>query len=134
MMVMKKIPSKIDLRPKSPAVYNQGHLGSCTANALSAAFEFARRKQRKRDFIPSRLFLYYNERIMIKTVNSDSGAYIRDGIKSLNAKGIYPEKEWKSVEEKFTIKPSKKCYDDALKCTVKSYEPLNNTSFTQLQS
>lgn len=133
-MVMKKIPSKIDLRSKCPGVYNQGHLGSCTANALSAAFEFSRKKQRLKDFIPSRLFLYYNERVMIKTVNSDSGAYIRDGIKSLNAKGICPEKAWKYVEEKFTIKPPKKCYDDALKCTVKSYERLNNTSLTQLQS
>ncbi len=32
-MVMKKLPPRVDLRPKCPAVYNQGHLGSCTANA-----------------------------------------------------------------------------------------------------
>jgi len=134
MMVMKKVPSKVDLRPKCPPVYNQGHLGSCTANALSGAFEFSRRKQKLKDFVPSRLFLYYNERVMINTVNSDSGAYIRDGIKSLNSKGICPEKEWKYVEEKFTVKPPKKCYDDALKSTVKSYERLNNTNLTQLQS
>jgi C1A family cysteine protease len=71
---------------------------------------------------------------MINTVNSDSGAYIRDGIKSLNKNGICPEKEWKYIEEKFTVKPPKKCYDDALKSTVKSYERLNNTNLTQLQS
>ncbi len=133
-MVMRKISPKVDLRSKCPPVYNQGHLGSCTANALSGAFEFSRRKQKLKDFIPSRLFLYYNERVMINTVNSDSGAYIRDGIKSLNTTGICPEKEWKYVEEKFTIKPPKKCYDDALKSTVKSYERLNNTNLTQLQS
>jgi C1A family cysteine protease len=133
-MVMKKIPPKKDLRSKCPPVYNQGHIGSCTANALGAAFQFARRKQKLKDFIPSRLFLYYNERVMINTVNSDSGAYIRDGIKSLNKNGICPEKEWKYIEEKFTVKPPKKCYDDALKSTVKSYERLNNTNLTQLQS
>jgi C1A family cysteine protease len=133
-MVMKKIPPKKDLRSKCPPVYNQGHIGSCTANALGGAFQFTRRKQKLKDFIPSRLFLYYNERVMINTVNSDSGAYIRDGIKSLNKNGICPEKEWKYIEEKFTVKPPKKCYDDALKSTVKSYERLNNTNLTQLQS
>ena len=34
-------------------------------------------------FAPSRLFIYYNERVMEGTVNSDSGAQIRDGIKSV---------------------------------------------------
>lgn len=131
---LKKMPSKIDLRSKCPGVYNQGHLGSCTANALAAAFQFNRRKQKLDDFAPSRLFLYYNERVMIKTVNSDSGAHLRNGIKSLNVNGICPEKDWPYVVEKFTEKPPKKCYDDALKCNIKSYERLNNTNLTQLQS
>jgi uncharacterized protein YvpB len=71
---------------------------------------------------------------MIKTVNSDSGAYIRDGIKSLNTNGICPEKEWAYIIEKFVQKPPKKCFDDALKSTVKSYERLTNTNLTQLQA
>src|SRR5258708_38851406 len=84
MMVMKKISPKVDLRSKCPKVYDQGQLGSCTANALSGAFEFSRKKEKLKDFMPSRLFLYYNERVLNNTVNSDSGAFIRDGIKSLN--------------------------------------------------
>jgi C1A family cysteine protease len=134
MMMMKKMPAKADLRSKCPPVYNQGHLGSCTANALSGAFQFSRKKQKLADFPPSRLFLYYNERVMINTVNSDSGAHIRNGIKSLNTTGICPEKEWPYLIEKFTDKPSKKCFTDALKCTIKSYERLTNTNLTQLQS
>lgn len=134
MMIMKKLPPKVDLRSKCPPVYNQGPLGSCTANALGGAFEFSRKKQRLKDFMPSRLFLYYNERVMINTVNSDSGAYIRDGIKSLNTTGICPEKEWPYDINKFTEKPPKKCYDDALKSTVKSYQRLNNTNLPQLKS
>lgn len=134
MMVMKKIPPKIDLRKKCPKVYNQGAIGSCTANALSGAFEFARKSQKLKDFMPSRLFLYYNERVMINTVNSDSGAYIRDGIKSLNTTGICPESDWKYDVNKFTEKPPQKCYDEALKATIKSYQRLNNTNLAQLQS
>ncbi|MDQ2864458.1 MAG: C1 family peptidase [Bacteroidota bacterium] len=133
MMVMKKIPPGIDLRKKCPKVYNQGVIGSCTANALSGAFQFARKKQKLKDFMPSRLFLYYNERVMINTVNSDSGAYIRDGIKSLNTTGICPETDWKYDVNKFTEKPPQKCYDEALTATVKSYQRLNNTNLTQLQ-
>lgn len=134
MQVMKKLLPKVDLRSKCPPVYNQGPLGSCTANALSGAFEFARKKQKLKDFMPSRLFLYYNERVMENTVNSDSGAYIRDGIKSLNKQGICPEKEWPYDVNKFTQKPSQKCYNDAVKNTVKSYLRLTNTNLPQLQS
>lgn len=134
MMVMKKLPAKVNLQSKCPPVYNQGPLGSCTANALSAAFEFDRKKQKLKDFMPSRLFLYYNERALQNTVNSDSGAYIRDGIKTLNENGICPEKEWAYDVNKFAEKPPQKCYDDALKCNIKSYQRLNNTNLSQLQS
>ena len=34
------LPSVVDLRPKMPPVYDQGNLGSCTANALVAAFAY----------------------------------------------------------------------------------------------
>ena len=134
MMVMKKLPAKVDLRSKCPKVYDQGQLGSCTANALSGAFEFARKKQKLKDFMPSRLFLYYNERVLNNTVNSDSGAFIRDGIKSLNTTGICPEKEWPYDINKFADKPPQKCYTDALKSTIKSYQRLTNTNLPQLQS
>jgi len=134
MMVMKKLPAKIDLRSKCPKVYDQRQLGSCTANALGGAFEFARKKQKLKDFMPSRLFLYYNERVLNNSVNSDSGAFIRDGIKSLNTTGICPEKEWPYVITKFADKPPQKCYNDALKATIKSYQRLTNTNLPQLQS
>src|SRR5439155_12324819 len=53
----------IDLREKCPPIYDQGNLGSCTANAIAAAYEFDEIKdQNLNEFIPSRLFIYYNER------------------------------------------------------------------------
>jgi len=64
-----------------PSDYDQGQLGSCTANAIAAAIEFDRLKQGLKDFTPSRLFIYYNERVIEHTVQSDAGAAIRDGIK-----------------------------------------------------
>ncbi len=48
-------------------------------------------KQKLADFMPSRLFIYYNERVIEGTVDTDSGAKIRDGIKSVAKQGVCPE-------------------------------------------
>src|SRR5205807_1673038 len=88
------LPRKVDLRKHCPPVYNQGQIGSCTANAIAAAIEFDRKKQKLADFIPSRLFIYYNERSMEHSVPIDNGAQIRDGIKSVGKQGACPEPEW----------------------------------------
>src|SRR5262249_55590312 len=60
--VMAKMGGHIDLREHCPIVYDQGELGSCTANAIAGALEFDMLKQRMADtFRPSRLFIYFNE-------------------------------------------------------------------------
>ena len=90
-----KLPALVDLRAACPAVYDQGQLGSCTANAIGAAVEFDQMKQKLKEvFMPSRLFIYYNERVMEGTVDQDSGAQIRDGIKSVAKQGVCPEEMW----------------------------------------
>ncbi|RMO97988.1 Papain cysteine protease protein [Pseudomonas syringae pv. philadelphi] len=87
------LPHSIDLRKHCPPVYDQGQLGSCTANGIAAAIQFDRMKQKlKPAFEPSRLFIYYNERVIQHTVESDSGAMIRNGIKTVAAQGDCPEK------------------------------------------
>jgi len=77
-------PKSVDLRAICPKIYDQGTLGSCTANAIAAAIEFDQRKELlAAPFTPSRLFIYYNERALEGTISNDSGAMIRDGIKSV---------------------------------------------------
>ena len=63
-----------------------------TGNAIAAAIEFDLLKQKLPDFMPSRLFIYYNEREIEGTINEDSGAMIRDGIKSVNKQGVCPNR------------------------------------------
>src|SRR6266571_2630350 len=58
------LPAKVDLRKQCPKVYDQGQIGSCTANAIAGAIEFDLKKQKLADFVPSRLFIYFNERNM----------------------------------------------------------------------
>lgn len=122
-----KLPSKMDLRAQCPAVYDQGQLGSCTANAIAGAIEFDRLKQNISDFTPSRLFIYYNERAMEHTIDSDSGAQIRDGIKSVGNLGDCPEAEWPYEIFKFKTRPPKSCYADALKYKAVLYQRVTQT-------
>ncbi len=104
--VLTKLPTKVDLRgTKMPKVYDQGELGSCTANAIGAAFEFGQIKQGETDFMPSRLFIYYNERAVEGTIDTDSGAMIRDGMKSVAKLGVCTEDTWPYDIPKFTQKP-----------------------------
>jgi C1A family cysteine protease len=118
-----KLPTKVDLRDRCPEkIYDQGQLDSCTANAIGAAFQFGMLKQGLTDFMPSRLFVYYNERAMESTVGSDSGAMIRDGMKSVAKKGVCPEGLWGYDESKFADQPPAECYTEALKHQVTSYQ------------
>ena len=104
----------VDLRSTCPAVYNQDKLGSCTANAIAAAYEYDDIKQNEKDvFIPSRLFIYYNERKIEGSIDTDSGAEIRDGIKSISVDGVCSEDMWKYDITKFTECPTQECYDYA---------------------
>lgn len=109
----KALPEKVDLRPKMPPVYDQGDLGSCTANAVGANFQYQQTRRGWADFMPSRLFIYYEARKAIHTENSDSGAVIRDAIKSVNRVGVCSEIELPYDIAKFTISPTRKMYDNA---------------------
>ncbi len=109
------LPTNIDLTSECPPVYDQGQLGSCTANAIGGAIQFEQMKQNLAQiYTPSRLFIYYNERAMEGTINSDSGAQIRDGMKSVGSLGDCPEDMWPYVIANFTEKPPDACYQAAL--------------------
>src|SRR5450631_3498884 len=104
--LLKKLPASVDLRPQCPPVYDQGQLGSCTANAIAGAVQFDEiRSGIAPTWTPSRLFIYYNERALEGTVSADSGAQIRDGIKVIAKLGVCPESDWPYDITKFTEKP-----------------------------
>lgn len=107
------VPDAVDLRGRCPDVYDQGQLGSCTANAIAAAFEFELIRSGMLDMTPSRLFIYYNERTMEGTVSEDSGAQIRDGMKTLDQIGVCGELDWPYDITKYAVKPSDECFSFA---------------------
>ncbi len=122
--VMIALPPRIDLRDQCPPVYDQGQLGSCTANAIAAALQFDQKKQHIREFVPSRLFIYYNERVIEGTVGSDSGAMLRDGIKSVNNSGACSEDKWAYDIARFIEPPPDDVRAAALENRAVAYQSL----------
>src|SRR5207248_7001589 len=118
-------PAKVDMRSKCSPVEDQGQLGSCTANALVGALEFLEIKDGAPFADLSRLFVYYNERVIEGTTNQDSGAFIRDGIKSLAKHGVCMENDWPYHAKDFTKKPGAKCYSNAKNHQITSYHRIS---------
>lgn len=116
----------IDLREQFPPVYNQGKLGSCTANGIAGVYEFEEMKQKEEKvFVPSRLFIYYNERKANNTIGKDTGASIRDSVMEISNVGVCPESLWPYDITKFKDSPPQKCYDDATKHKCIEYKRVN---------
>lgn len=127
------LPSSVDLRKLMPRVWDQGPIGSCTAHAIAAAVEFCKAKQGQRLLDPSRLFIYYNERLMEGTVNRDSGAQIRTGIKSVAKQGACGEPVWPYIAKRLTIRPSAIAYKQALMHKALVYTRLDNSKINDLK-
>lgn len=133
--IVDTLPPKVDLRPRCPPVYNQGRIGSCTANAIAGAVQFTRRvEDLAPDFVPSRLFIYWNERNLEHTVPVDSGAQLRDGIKIVHQLGVCPETGWSYDDTpadpashlwpdgaKAALRPTDSCFSAALNHQATSY-------------
>ena len=104
-----RTPLLVDLRPRMPAVYDQGTLGSCTANALCGATQYMWPAAGP----GSRLFVYYNERLLENDIPDDAGAYLCDGVIALEKYGVCSEARWPYDVAEFATAPPATCYADA---------------------
>lgn len=100
------IAAEVDPRKKLPKPYDQGQLGSCTANAIAAAIQYDVTLSKAADVsTPSRLDIYYGERKIEGSIDSDAGAYGRDGFKYAHTVGVIPEADWPYDISKFKQAP-----------------------------
>lgn len=125
---LKKVAEKVDLREYCSPVEDQGSLGSCTAQALVGNIELLSIKKVGAYTDLSRLFVYYNERVLENTVLFDGGATIRSGIKSLVKWGVCEEALWPYNIRKFTARPPKAAYTNSVQKVIKLYARLTSLS------
>jgi len=129
---LRALPPRVNLTSRCPSVYDQGPLGSCTANAIAAALQFEQATAPPHpdcpaSFTPSRLFIYYNERVIEGTVDEDAGATLRDGIKSVANQGAPHETLWPYVIARFRRKPAPAAYADGRRHTALLYQRVPRT-------
>jgi C1A family cysteine protease len=119
------------LRDKCSPVEDQGDLGSCTANALAGILEYWEKNNAQGYVDASRLFTYYVTRHEIEGQSGDTGATIRDTMKSLNQFGTCTEKTLPYIVSKFDEKPSVKCYKEAEGFESVTYVSLKDITAVQ---
>lgn len=135
-MAVASLPSRVDLREKHTfIVRDQGYIGSCVAHAVGSAIEFAKAirpddpsvsdfLEQDRKFPISRLFLYYEARKPIDSVQEDSGCHIRDALRVAYNVGVPRETGWQYREEAFATEPPKRSYKSAPFHKITSYRSV----------
>jgi len=131
-IALDEIPASVDLTDNMTPVENQQDIGSCTANAAVGAMEYLEWKRTQKRFWCfkqyrdlSRLFVYYNTRLLEGTVDVDAGASIRNTVKALAKHGVCDERIWPYEPSKWDDRPKDEAYDKALKRCVKDYYRVN---------
>jgi C1A family cysteine protease len=110
------LPTQIDLSDNLGVPYDQGQLGSCVSNGIAKCLEYNLRVSDKINYLPSRLFIYYNGRVLGKfPINRDTGLNIVDGVSSIEMYSACEEVDFPYDITKFAVKPNTKCYIDAHK-------------------
>jgi C1A family cysteine protease len=100
-------PPAADLRAEQAPVYDQGHLGACTAFSIGKGFrEFLQRKNGETLTPLSAMWLYYNERAAQGTIKQDSGSTLSEGFSVLAQKGIATDASDAYDITKFKLKPT----------------------------
>ena len=121
------LPSKVDLRDNWGTILDQLDIGSCVSNSVSYCLRYCYKKQKMGDFTPSRLFIYYNGRVLAKyPIDKDTGLTIRDGYKSVATNSVCGENNWPYVPAKFATKPLEGCYNAAKLHKTFRYISLDN--------
>ncbi len=127
------LPVKIDLTVGMVPCYDQGDLGSCTANAIIGLIQYDQIKQKLPITMESRLRLYYDERALEGTIKSDAGAEIADGFRVISTKGFCAESIWPYDIAKFAKRPPASSYSKPNTHKAIHYQrvPQNHDSFLQ---
>lgn len=120
-------PPVVDLSGKFSPVFDQGDLGSCTGNAWAGALEYEMNIQGEKVVSVSRLFIYFNERVLDRDTAEDAGAEISDGIKTLVQYGACSEALWPYDPSQFATKPSDEAYADGLNHKALQYAAVQQT-------
>ena len=120
-----QVLDEVDPRADLPAVFDQGQLGSCTANAVAAAVEYDAKLNGADPGFLSRLWIYWYERKLEGSpADQDTGAQGRDGFKVCNKLGVPLEADWPYDIAQFSVEPPATLDPEARMHTISGYQSV----------
>jgi len=128
----------VDLRAFFSPIEDQGHLGSCTANAAVGLVEYFERRAFGHHIDASRLFVYKTERDLLGWTG-DTGAYLRTAMEALTLFGAPPERYWPydprpaATNPRYDVEPTAFCYAFAQNYQAINYVRLDPPTITPTQ-
>lgn len=120
---------KVDMREWDLGVEDQSSLGSCVGNAVATAYEILVKKEfPEKSTDLSRLFVYYNGRLLEGSEKIDDGVSVKSAVKSVFHYGVCNEKLWPYNITAFDNQPTPSCYRDAIGRRISKYQKVFDTT------
>lgn len=114
---------QVDLRQRFTEVWDQGDIGSCTAQTIAATLMMCMGKVKK--FTPSRLFIYYCSRaISDLPADEDTGCTMYEACKAITKYGFCSEELMPYNPKEFAMLPPLVAFQEGGKHTNYIYESL----------
>lgn len=107
------VPERVDLRQFCSAVEHQGRTNSCVANAVVGALEMHQIKAGMAVTDLSRMFVYYNARVIAGRQHMDGGTLVHHAMAALLAHGCCEARLWPFQLSNLTVAPTQNCYANA---------------------
>lgn len=126
------LPTQIDLRPICPPVYSQGNFNACTANAVGALLHVCRLKKGLSVDAPSRMYIYWFERILTNQQGIDSGGSITDAVSAVINHGYCLESLWPYTPDDLLVEPNASAIADAT--NHRAISPVSLASLQQIKA
>lgn len=129
------LPRSVDMESQCPEVYDQAQLGSCTGNAAGGLGQFIMMKKGLGNFVPSRLALYWWNRLQDGTTGSDDGSSLTNAMRTLVKYGVPHESLWPYTDQgnQFAVKPAKAVWSDGYWHSIAKSLQVNQ-SITDMKS
>lgn len=118
----------VDLRQWDTLVENQGNLNSCTGHAVTTCYELQQKiKGHENVEELSRLFVYYNARLLENSLLEDRGITSIKNLMKAGAKyGLCKESLWPYSEDRVLTNPDAAAYQDASTRLITNYRYINS--------